>query len=79
MIKVIPAEVDIGPVEFELPEWWVSNDEMILVEQIEDNLGAIELLNGHVLEMEVEGLLPDRIVGCPAHLGGNKLTGVFFF
>lgn len=52
---------------------------MILVEQIEDNLGAIELLNGHVLEMEVEGLLPDRIVGCPAHLGGNKLTGVFFF
>lgn len=52
---------------------------MILVEQIEDNFRAIELLNGHVLEMKVEGLLPDRIIGCLAHLGGNTLTGVFFF
>lgn len=56
----------------------VRNDEVVLIVDIEDYFGSIQVLHGHVLEGEVEGLLPDRIVGLSADLSGAKITGVFF-
>jgi hypothetical protein len=50
---------------------------MIFVVDIEDNFGPIQFLDGHIIEGEVEGLLPDGIIGQFAHLSNLSLTGVF--
>ncbi len=55
----------------------VSDDEVIFVVDIEDNFGPIQFLDGHIIEGEVEGLLPDGIVGLFTHLSNFSLTGVF--
>lgn len=73
----LPSEVYIGPVEFKLPQVGIRYDEVVLIVDIEDYLGSIQILDRHVFEGEVERLLPDGIVGLFADLSRINNTGVF--
>ena len=79
MMENLPPEIDISPVEFELPEVCVSDDEMVLIIDIKGNFRAIELLHRHVLKSKRKGVLPNGIVRFLSNLNYMTLTGVFSF
>ena len=52
-------------------------DKVIFVVDIEGYFGSVEVLNTQVLKLEIEGLLPNRIVGFLTNLSNGFHTAVF--
>lgn len=65
---MVALEVGVSPIEFEGAEEGVAENESFLVKDGEGDGGPVKFFLAHFLELEVELLVEDRVVGVISNL-----------
>jgi len=73
---MLPPEVYIGPIKLYFSYVRVGNQNIIFIEHVDDYFSCVEVVDAQIAELEVEGFLPDGIVGLLANLCNGFLTAV---